>query len=128
MEEAESITRRRLDIWNSYYQSFEDLEQQGKIRRPVVPSECSHNAHMFYLVLPDLDGRTAFIAALAQKGVGTVFHYVPLDSSPMGKKYGRKSGGLIRTQLLSDRLVRLPLWLGLEEFQADVVRHVIAEL
>lgn len=127
MEEADAITRRRLNIWDSYQQSFEDLEQQGKVRRPAVPSDCSHNAHMFYLLLPDLERRTDFIAALMQKGIGAVFHYVPLDSSPMGEKYGRKSGKLIQTQLLSDRLVRLPLWLGLEEFQSDVIAHVIAE-
>lgn len=128
MEEADAITRRRLDIWDSYHNSFEALETQEKIRRPIVPASCTHNAHMYYLLLPDLDMRTAFIAALRQKGVGTVFHYVPLDSSPMGEKYGRKSGSLTQTQQLSDRLVRLPLWLGLEEYQSDVIRHVVAEL
>ncbi|MDN5753858.1 MAG: DegT/DnrJ/EryC1/StrS family aminotransferase, partial [Nitrosospira sp.] len=84
--------------------------------------------HRYYLVLPDLDKRTAFIAALRQKEIGTVFHYVPLDSSPMGEKYGRRSGTLTQTQQLSDRLVRLPLWLGLEEYQSEVIRHVAAEL
>lgn len=128
MEEADAITRRRLDIWDSYHDSFEALETQGNIRRPIVPAGCTHNAHMYYLLLPDLDRRTAFIAALRQKGVGTVFHYVPLDSSPMGEKYGRKSGVLTQTQQLSERLVRLPLWLGLEEYQSDVIRHVVAEL
>ena len=72
--------------------------------------------------------RSAFIAALKQKGIGAVFHYVPLDSSPMGEKHGRKSGSLTQTQLLSERLVRLPLWLGLEEFQSEVILEVIAEL
>jgi dTDP-4-amino-4,6-dideoxygalactose transaminase len=128
MEEADTITQRRLDIWNAYHESFEASEAEGKIRRPVVPSACTHNAHMYYLVLPDLDKRTAFIAALRREGIGTVFHYVPLDSSPMGEKYGRKSGALTQTKLLSDRLVRLPLWLGLEEYQSEVIRHVIAEL
>lgn len=128
MEEADALTRRRLDIWDIYHAHFELLEEQGKVRRPIVPSDCAHNAHMYYLVLPSLDKRTAFIGALRQKGIGTVFHYVPLDSSPMGEKYCRMSGTLTQTQLLSDRLVRLPLWLGLEEYQSEVIGQVIAEL
>ena len=128
MEEAGAITRRRLDIWDAYHGNFEALEMEGKIRRPIIPFDCTHNAHMYYLLLPDLGARTAFIDALRQKGIGTVFHYVPLDSSPMGEKCGRKSGALNQTQLLSERLVRLPLWLGLEEFQSEVIRQVIAEL
>lgn len=121
MEEADTITTRRLNIWNTYHESFENLEMQGKVLRPVIPPDCMHNAHMYYLLLPDLDKRTTFIAALKQKGIGVVFHYVPLDSSPMGTKHGRKSGSLAQTQLLSERLVRLPLWLGLEEFQSEVI-------
>jgi dTDP-4-amino-4,6-dideoxygalactose transaminase len=128
MEEADSITRRRLDIWDTYHNSFEGLEMQGKVRRPIIPPDCTHNAHMYYLVLPDLKKRTAFIDALRQKGIGTVFHYVPLDSSPMGEKCGRRAGALTQTQLISDRLVRLPLWLGLEEHQSEVIRHIAAEL
>ena len=128
MEEADPITQRRLGIWNTYHDSFEPIEMFGKIRRPIVPSNCSHNAHMYYLVLRDLDKRTAFIEGLRQKGIGTVFHYVPLDSSPMGEKFGRKAGALTQTQLLSERLVRLPLWLGLEEYQSEVIRQVVAEL
>jgi dTDP-4-amino-4,6-dideoxygalactose transaminase len=128
MEEADVITQRRLDIWDTYHNNFEISETQGKVRRPFIPAGCVHNAHMYYLVLPDLEKRTAFIATLRQQGIGTVFHYVPLDSSPMGEKFGRKSGALMQTQLLSERLVRLPLWLGLEEHQGEVIRRVLAEL
>jgi dTDP-4-amino-4,6-dideoxygalactose transaminase len=128
MEEADSITRRRLDLWSAYHHSFEDLEIRGKIRRPIIPSGCVHNAHMYYLLLPDLDKRTAFIESLKQRRINAVFHYVPLDSSPMGEKYGRRSGALMQTRLMSDRLVRLPLWLGLEEHQKDVIQHISAEL
>jgi dTDP-4-amino-4,6-dideoxygalactose transaminase len=128
MEEADAITGRRLDLWNDYHQSFAGLEEKGKIRRPVVPTDCSHNAHMYYLLLPSLSARTAFIESLKQKEVQAVFHYVPLDSSPMGEKYGRKSGELKQTEMMSERLVRLPLWLGLEEYQRDIVQKVIAEL
>lgn len=128
MEEANVITRRRLDIWNTYHASLEEWEAQGNIRRPIIPPDCAHNAHMYYLLLPDLNKRSRFIDALRQKGIGTVFHYVPLDSSPMGEKHGRKSGKLTQTRLLSERLVRLPLWLGLEEHQNEVIGHIIAEL
>jgi dTDP-4-amino-4,6-dideoxygalactose transaminase len=128
MEEADTITRRRLDLWDTYHQSLEEYENQGKIRRPVVPSHCIHNAHMYYLVLPGLDERILFIDSLRQKGIQAVFHYVPLDSSPMGEKHARKSGALTQTSLLSDRLVRLPLWLGLEEYQMDVIRVISAQL
>jgi dTDP-4-amino-4,6-dideoxygalactose transaminase len=128
MEEADSITRRRLDLWNVYHHSFKDLKTQSGVRQPIVPSGCVHNAHMYYLLLPDLNKRTAFIEALRQKGINAVFHYVPLDSSPMGEKYGRRSGELTQTRLLSERLVRLPLWLGLEEYQDEVIRHISTQL
>ncbi len=124
MEESEVITRRRLDIWNQYHAAFEHLEEQGKIRRPVIPSECSHNAHMYYLLLPDLASRTAFIHKLAEDNIRTVFHYVPLHGSPMGEKMGRVSAELPYTDELSDRLVRLPLWLGVEEFLPAIIRKI----
>lgn len=128
MEDADTITERRLNIWDTYHLNLGTLEQQGKIRRPIIPDDCTHNAHMYYLLLPDLDRRTAFINVLKQAGIWAVFHYVPLDSSPMGEKHGRKSGELHKTQLLSDQLVRLPLWLGLEEYQLEVIQHIVAEL
>ena len=81
MEEADAITRRRLDIWNTYHQWFATLEQQGKVRRPVIPTDCSHNAHMYYLLLPDLHKRAAFIQQLKENDIGAVFHYIPLHES-----------------------------------------------
>lgn len=126
MEEADTITKRRLDIWDTYHQWFASLETRGLARRPVVPSECRQNAHMYYLLLPDLEKRTAFIDRLKEKEIGCVFHYVPLDSAPMGRKFGRAAEELIHTHALSERLVRLPLWLGLEDELVDVIRQVIA--
>jgi dTDP-4-amino-4,6-dideoxygalactose transaminase len=128
MEEANVITRRRLDIWEAYHQSFASLEEQGKVRRPIIPKNCMHNAHMYYLLLPDLDQRTTFIESLKMQGIGAVFHYIPLHDSPMGKKYGRTSGDLKNTQELSERLVRLPLWLGMEGDLDEVIRQIIAAL
>ena len=128
MEEADAITNRRLAIWNVYHQWLEPLENNGAVRRPVVPSHCGHNAHMYYLLLPDLTARTEFIRRLKQAGIHTVFHYVPLHSAPAGKRFGRVHGEMNVTNDLSDRLVRLPLWLGLEEQQAEVIRHILASL
>jgi dTDP-4-amino-4,6-dideoxygalactose transaminase len=125
MEEADIITKRRLYIWDRYHQSLKILEEQGKVRRPIVPMECKHNAHLYYLLLRDLEKRNSFIANLKKKGIGVIFHYVPLDSSPMGKKYGRVCGKLTNTHILSNNLVRLPLWLGLEDRLEEVIRHVI---
>jgi dTDP-4-amino-4,6-dideoxygalactose transaminase len=124
MEEAEHITQRRLNIWNTYHQWFASLEEQSKLRRPVIPSDCKHNAHMYYLLLPDLKQRTAFIRSLKTQGIGAVFHYVPLHDSPMGEKHGRISGDLKNTRELSDRLVRLPLWLGLEDELTGVIQQI----
>lgn len=128
MEEADSITHRRLALWNTYHQWFAEPEKAGKLRRPVVPAHCGHNAHMYYLLLPDLDHRTAFIDRLRKAGINTVFHYIPLHSSPAGQRYGRAHGDLSVTTELSDRLVRLPLWVGLEDQQTEVIKHVLAAL
>ena len=126
MEEADAITRRRLVIWEAYHEAFADLERRGKVVRPHVPANCSHNAHMYQLLLPTLEKRTAFIATLKAQGIHCVFHYVPLHTSPAGRLRGRASGDLRHTLALSERLVRLPLWLGLEEFQSEVIARVIA--
>ncbi|HEX5769212.1 MAG TPA: dTDP-4-amino-4,6-dideoxygalactose transaminase, partial [Burkholderiales bacterium] len=125
MEEAQQITARRLALWDRYHAALADLECAGDARRPYVPPECKHNAHMYYLLLPSLEQRAAFIARLKGQEIQAVFHYVPLHSSPMGRKLGRAAGELRHTEELSDRLVRLPFWLGLEERQAGVVQRVI---
>ncbi|MBA4372487.1 MAG: dTDP-4-amino-4,6-dideoxygalactose transaminase [Thermodesulfovibrio sp.] len=126
MEEAGNITRMRLDIWNLYHDCFELLEQEGCLHRPCVPAECSHNAHMYYLLLPGLASRTDFIEHLKTKGVNAVFHYVPLHSSPMGLKHGRVSGQMTITDSVSERLVRLPLWVGMGDRWAEVGKHVVS--
>lgn len=126
MEEADSITKRRLDIWSNYHQWFASLEKAENIRRPIVPRECTHNAHMYYLLLPDLVKRTAFIDKLKVKGIHSVFHYIPLHSAPCGQTMGRAGGDMANTNRISDCLVRLPLWLGLEEHLAEVIAEIIS--
>lgn len=126
MEEADTITKRRMDIWANYHQWFVNLEKEGKVRRPVVPRECTHNAHMYYLLLPDLGKRTLFIERLKAKDIYTVFHYIPLHSSPRGQSIGRAVGGMANTDSTGERLVRLPMWLGLEDHIATVIAEVVA--
>lgn len=120
LEDADAITGRRLEVWERYHAWAEPLEQQGLLRRPVVPAHCAHNAHMYYILLPTLDARTRFIGKLKEHGISAVFHYIPLHSSPAGHRFGRASGELAVTNDAADRLVRLPLWAGLGE-QLDAV-------
>jgi dTDP-4-amino-4,6-dideoxygalactose transaminase len=125
LEEATAITQKRLAIWQEYNDAFTGLEKQGKLRRPIIPNECQHNAHMYYLLLSDLSHRTKIIETLKEQGVSSVFHYVPLHSSPAGKKYGYCAGDLTFTDNLSDRLLRLPLWVSMTpEFVNQVIDKV----
>ena len=125
MEEADAINKRRLDIWANYHQWFANLEKAERVRRPSVPRECVHNAHMYYLLLPSLALRTTFIERLKIKGIHTVFHYIPLHSSPRGQMIGRAVSDMKNTNNASERLARLPLWLGIEEQQTEVIEKVI---
>jgi dTDP-4-amino-4,6-dideoxygalactose transaminase len=129
LQEAHHITAQRLATWSAYHDAFADLERQERLRRPVVPADCRHNAHMYYILLPPGASRDRFIAALAAKDINAVFHYVPLHSSAAGKRWARAHGSLARTDRLSERLVRLPLWAGMPAGDVDrVVDAVHAEL
>jgi dTDP-4-amino-4,6-dideoxygalactose transaminase len=121
LEQAEAITARRMAIWQRYCDWAAPFEASGHVRRPIVPAECVHNAHMFYLLLRDVETRTRFIGALKDAGIGAVFHYVPLHSSPAGQKFCRVAGPMAITDDVSDRLVRMPLWVGLEDQQQFVL-------
>ncbi len=125
MEEAQSITDRRVGLWSQYHLRLAAAEGAGWLRRPQMPTECRHNAHMYYLLLASLDARTEFINKMKQAGIQCVFHYIPLHSAPAGLRFGRAHGELTVTDQLADRLVRLPLWLGLEEQQSEVIENII---
>lgn len=125
MEEAEGITRRRIDIWNKYHHGFKELETSGKIRRPIIPSASTHNAHMYYILLPDLDSRSKLICQLDRKGISSVFHYIPLHTSPAGAAFSKTLEELTVTDDCADRLLRLPLWCGLEDHQEKVINAVV---
>jgi dTDP-4-amino-4,6-dideoxygalactose transaminase len=124
MEAADAIKARRLQTWCGYYQAFAEAERRGVLRRPIVPAHCEHNAHMFYVLVPDAATRTRLLRTLNDQGINAVFHYVPLHSSTVGRARGRTHGSLPHTDDVSSRLVRLPLWYGLE--CADVDRIVSA--
>lgn len=121
LEYAEEITHRRMNIWNTYHQALESLEKNGVLRRPIIPEGCQHNAHMYYILLNSLEQRNALIKQFKARDIHPTFHYIPLHSSPAGKKYARANGTMKHTEDLSDRLLRLPLWVGLESHQHEVI-------
>jgi dTDP-4-amino-4,6-dideoxygalactose transaminase len=122
LEVADRIAAARLETWRTYYEALADLERRERIRRPVVPEHCRHNAHMFYVLVNDRVDRAIVLRHLNANGINAVFHYVPLHSSPAGRQYGRPTGKLPHTETLSERLIRLPLWVGLQP--SDIARIV----
>lgn len=128
LEEAEVITSKRLEIWHRYHEGFALHEASELLRRPKVQDFNGHNGHIYYLMLGNLEKRTDFIDKMRDSGVNTVFHYVPLHSSPYGMRVGRKAGDLNVTTELAECLVRLPMWVGLTDHQEQVVSAVSATL
>lgn len=127
-EEAGRITEQRLAIWKRYHELLEPAEEKGLLRRPIVPADCQHNAHMYYVLLaPEID-RQRVLAELKKNDIYSVFHYVPLHSSPGGKRYGRAHGELEVTIRQSERLVRLPMWVGLSTERQDRVVQVLSNV
>ncbi len=127
LEQSDTIIMDRMKIWRRYQEAFTGMEEEGKIRCPVIPEDCQHNAHLYYLLLPDLQKRTSLINYLKECGIGAVFHYVPLHSSRAGLRYGRTYGDMVLTQELSERLVRLPLWPGMEQDDVDLIINKVIE-
>lgn len=127
LEMADEIQDSRMKIWNKYKEAFADLEKQGKIRLPVIPKDCQHNAHMFYLITKDIKERTSFISFMRKNDILAVFHYIPLHSSPAGIKFGRFDAIDEVTTPYSERLVRLPLYYGLTESDQQKVIDTVLE-
>ena len=124
MEEAQSITQKRMGLWQQYHETLAPLEEAGKLRQPIIPEYCQHNAHMYYIMLLNLKTRTQVIAQMKGAGINTVFHYVPLHDAPYGKRHGRAHGDLPVTRMASDCLLRLPLWLGVESHQQKIAEEL----
>jgi len=114
LSKCEQINGKRVELWNNYHKNFEDFENKEAIKRPFIPTNCKHNAHMYYLRFNSLDIRTKFINFMKQNEIMCVFHYIPLHSSPAGQKYGRVAGKMNITDNVSNSLVRLPLFYAMD--------------
>lgn len=118
------IQKKRIEIWDRYYKEFKTFEERGLIRCPIIPSDCTNNAHMFYLVFNDLETRTKFIQYLKSNSIMSVFHYIPLHSSPAGQKFARYIGDMKNTNKVADTLVRLPLYYDMSAEELDNVIEI----
>lgn len=127
LEEAQAITDVRLAMWDRYHVAFAYLEVKGLIRRPFIPEGCQHNAHMYYVLLAAEIDRRNVLTELMRNGIHSVSHYVPLHSSPAGRRYGRVHGSMDVTNSQSERLIRLPMWVGLEENDQKLVFNALAQ-
>ncbi|MCT4633628.1 MAG: dTDP-4-amino-4,6-dideoxygalactose transaminase [Firmicutes bacterium] len=121
LEEAETINKNRMDIWNRYFNGLKGLSDIGVIELPYIPEHCSHNAHMFYIKCKDLKERSRLIEFLKDNDINAVFHYIPLHSSLAGKKLGRFNGEDKYTTKESERLLRLPIYYNLSESNVEKV-------
>ncbi len=121
LEIAEEINDHRLELWNAYYKGLKPLEEKGLIELPFIPEDCKHNAHIFYIKTKDLDERTQLIKCLKENEILAVFHYIPLHTAPAGLKFTTFSGEDKYTTLESERLLRLPMYYGLD---ADTVKNI----
>jgi len=121
LEKAEWITKERLKSWNYYHTLLKSFEDQGFILRPIVPVECQHNAHMYYVILSSQFSRKKILEEFKRHEIGAIFHYIPLHTSPAGKLYGRPFGELDVTKMKSEQIIRLPLWVGISESQQELI-------
>ena len=124
MEKAEQITDKRKLLWQKYYKNLKNTEG---IKVPFIPDYIKHNAHMFYIITKNLEQRMKLIKFLASKNINAVFHYVPLHSSPAGKFFSKSLGNLYVTDLISDTLLRLPLFYDLKETEVDLITDAVKE-
>ncbi|MBR3125669.1 MAG: dTDP-4-amino-4,6-dideoxygalactose transaminase [Mogibacterium sp.] len=127
LEDADMINENRLASWNAYYELLSPLAESGRVEIPVIPEECRHNAHMFYIKTKDIEERTSLASFLKENGILAVFHYVPLHSAPAGKKFGRFHGEDKYTTNTFERLLRLPMYYGLKPEEVEYVAGKIRE-
>ena len=127
LEQADVINNERLTIWNKYNQALKPFEDSGYLRLPIVPEDCEHNAHMFYILANSGVERDELLQHCRDSAIGAVFHYVPLHLSTMGEKLGYKEGDLPKTEELAGRILRLPLYCGLTEGEQNRVCASIAQ-
>lgn len=120
-EQAHELTKKRLNIWTRYNKNLSELEKRGVLKRPMIPSYCEYNGHLFYIITENLKTRNKLIDFLKKRGILSVFHYIPLHSSPAGKKYARFIGDMGVTDKISETLLRLPLFYDITEKEIDYI-------
>ncbi len=126
LERAETINARRVALWTGYHRAFDAMERAGKFRRPAVPQSCSHNGHIYYLIFSDAAAQARARAKLVEAGIGAPSHYVPLHSSPGGRRFGRVAGSMKNTDAIGNGLLRLPIFGHMtDEEHARVVEVVL---
>jgi dTDP-4-amino-4,6-dideoxygalactose transaminase len=123
LEERERIQARRWEIWHYYDKHLSGWAKQHGVRQPFVPTHTDQSYHMYYLLMPDLVSRTALINHLKEKEIMAVFHYLPLNTSPMGVKF--QSSPCPVTERISDQLVRLPFYTGMTDDELDRVVNAV---
>jgi dTDP-4-amino-4,6-dideoxygalactose transaminase len=120
-EQLDEINNKRKFIFNYYFKHLKELEDQEILRLPIIPEGCECNAHMFYILLNSEKERNKLMDKLKEKNILSVFHYLPLHTSPMGKKLGYKKGDLPITENISGRLLRLPMYADLKVVELDYI-------
>ena len=126
-EQCQKIQMHRKQVWEIYDAGLKDWANAHDVQLPCIPAHCEQSYHMYYLLLPNLDLRQKFIAYLRERGIYSVFHYLPLHLSEMGRGFGGRAGDLPITESVSDRLVRLPFYNGLTSNEQEQVIDVIQE-
>jgi len=125
LEHLDEIQEKRLAVWNAYYEALKPIEEEGRIRLPIIPDYAQHNAHLFYVLFESETVRNAMMDTLKKHGIHAVFHYIPLHSAPMGQRYGYREGDFPITGDFSRRLLRLPLFAGMED---DMIKYVVDKM
>ncbi|MEB3195569.1 MAG: dTDP-4-amino-4,6-dideoxygalactose transaminase [Candidatus Sericytochromatia bacterium] len=128
LEEAEHLTQFRINLWNHYQDALHPFSITQGVQLPSPPETCRHNAHIFWILLRDARQRDDLLTTLASEQVQAVFHYVPLHDSKAGRRLARTHGDLHVTESISPRLLRLPLWAGMEASQPRVIRVIQASI
>lgn len=125
LHKAETVTDARRRIWSTYHEGLEEIEKAGCLHRQIVPNDCLHNAHVYYLIMRSSAEREKLMEYLGRHGIGATFHFVPLHNAPAGRRFGRVAGTMTVTEDLASRLLRLPLWLGVEAYQQEIVETIL---
>ena len=127
LEKREEIQAARRRIWETYYKELSVWAEENHVQMPFVPAHCEQTYHMFYILFPSLEKRQAVIAHLKERGIQAVFHYLPLHLSPMGEKYGGKTGDCPVTERITDQLLRLPFYTNMTDEEQRTVVNALKE-